>query len=68
MAEKNEWKRYEIFIPEIPTRTLLYRQPLFPSAAVKVAIDLILVLYKMLGVFLLVWVFFFHVGHLVANL
>lgn len=51
MTEKNERKKYEIFIPETPTRTLLYRQPLFPSAADKVAIDFILVLYKMLGVF-----------------
>lgn len=58
MSEKNEWKRYEIFVPEIPTTTLLYTQPLFPSAADKVAIVLVLVLYKMLGVFLLVWGFF----------
>lgn len=68
MSEKNECKRYEIFIPEIPTATPLYRQPLFPSAADKVAIDLVLILYKMLGFFCWFGVFLFHVGHLVANL
>lgn len=59
MTEKLSEKYMRFFIPEIPTRTLLSRQPLFPSAADKVAIDLLLVLYKMLCVFLLVWVFLF---------